>query len=75
MNRFVTGALALAAVAGAARLAPTVRRKMAAVESVAEDLRSPVMFLPLHLTNPTITRVVRSLPMSPYQFRITVNPA
>ena len=68
MNRLVTGALAIAAVAGAARLAPTVRRKMAAVESVAEELRSPVMFLPLHLTNPAITRLVRSLPMMPYEF-------
>ena len=68
MKRLVTGALAVAAVAGAVRLAPVVRRKIAAVDAVAEELRSPVMFLPLHITSEAIARFVRSLPTPPYEF-------
>ncbi len=68
VNRHVTGALALAAVAAAVPLAPFVRRKAAAAADVADDLRSPVMFLPLHLTNVQTARLIRSLPSPPYQF-------
>lgn len=68
VNRFVTGALAVAAVAGAVRIVPVVRRKIAAAEAVAEDLRSPAMFLPLHLTSEAMARFVRSLPIPPYEF-------
>ncbi|HEY5978034.1 MAG TPA: alpha/beta hydrolase [Microlunatus sp.] len=68
MKRLVTGALTLAAVAGVVRIAPHVRRKAAAVAAVPEELRSPAMFLPLHLTSPAIARFVRSLPSPPYEF-------
>ena len=68
VKRLATGALALAAVAGAVRIAPLVRRKKAAADAVAEDLRSPAMFLPLHLTSAGIARFVWGLPSSPYQF-------
>lgn len=63
MRRLATGALVLAAAATAVKLAPVIRRKAAAVSGVSPELRSPAMFLPLHLTNASITRFVRSLPM------------
>jgi len=68
VKRLATGALALAVVAGAVRLAPLIRRKTAAAAAVAEDLRSPAMFLPLHLTSVGIARLVRGLPTPPHQF-------
>lgn len=41
---------------------------MGAVGAVAEDLRAPVMFLPLHLTSATITRFVRTMPAPEFAF-------
>ncbi len=68
MNRHVTGALALAAVAGAVRLAPHLRRKTAAASAVAVDLRSPAMFVPLQVTSAATARFVRRLGSPPFSF-------
>lgn len=68
VKRIVAGALTLAALAGAARLAPVIRRKAAAAAVVPAELRTPAMFMPLHLVTPAIARFVRSLPMPAYEF-------
>ena len=68
MNRHVTGALALAAVAGAVRLAPHIRRKTAAAAAVASELRSPAMFVPLDITTATMARLFRRLGSPPFEF-------
>jgi acetyl esterase/lipase len=68
VNRHVTGALALAAVAGAVRLAPHIRRKTAAAAAVASELRSPAMFVPLDITTATMARLFRRLGSPPFDF-------
>jgi acetyl esterase/lipase len=54
--------LALVAAAVATKVARTVQRRRPAMEPVAADLRSPVLYLPLSLRNAAMLRVIRMLP-------------
>ncbi len=57
------GLLGLAAVAtGAAAVARAVRARRPAVEPVADDLRGPLLYVPIHLASDTALKLMRSLP-------------
>jgi acetyl esterase/lipase len=57
--------VSLVALAGVAVTSRVVRRRRLAMGRVAEDLRSPVLYLPLSLESSRALRVLRSLPAPP----------